>query len=125
MNVDSQDRDQSVKVKFNIHSAQSPSRVNSLKHLSGSNKPHILSQSKASRHRDFISVKTVKKLAKQDIPMFVAIVRQVGSVQQQKFKKGRFNKSLYCNMNAQGQTEGAKRQEMKLRGPKKDFISVQ
>ena len=39
MNVDSQDQDQSVKVKFNIHSAQSPSRVNSLKRLSGSNKP--------------------------------------------------------------------------------------
>ena len=67
----------------------------------------------------------MKKLSKQDIPMFVAIVRQIGSVQQHKFKKGRFNKSLYCNMNAQGQTEGAKRQEMKLRGPKKDFISVQ
>ena len=125
MNVNLQDQDQAVKVKFNIHSAQSPSRVNSLKHLSGSNEAHILSQSKASRHRDFISVKTVKKLSKRDIPMSVAIVRQVGSVQQQKFKKGRFNKSLYCNMNAQGQKEGVKRQEMKLRGPKKDFISVQ
>ena len=88
MNVDSQDHDQSVKVKFKIHSTQSPSRVNWLKRLSGSNKPHILSQSKASRHRDFISVKTVKKLAKKNVPMFVAIVRQVGIVQQQKFKKG-------------------------------------
>ena len=52
MNVNSQDQDQGVKVKFNIHSAQSPSRVNSLKRLSGSNKPHILSQYKASRHRE-------------------------------------------------------------------------
>ena len=46
MNVDSQDQDQSVKVKLNIHSAQSPSRVNSLKRLSGSNKPHIYPNAK-------------------------------------------------------------------------------
>ena len=57
--------------------------------------------------------------------MFVAIVRQVGSVQQHKFKKGKLNKSLYCNISAQGCTEGVKRQEMKLKGPKKEFISVQ
>ena len=57
--------------------------------------------------------------------MFVAIVRQVGPVQQQKFKKGKFNKSLYCNISAQVRTEGVKRQEMKLKGPKKEFISVQ
>ena len=125
MNVDSQDQDQSVKVKFNIYSAQKPSRVNSLKCLSDSNKPHILSQSKASRHRDFISVKTVKKMAKQNVPMFVAIVRHAGPVQQQKFKKGKFNKSFYCNISAQGRTKGVKRQEMKLKGPMKEFISVQ
>ena len=125
MNVDSQDQDQSVKVKFNIHLAQSPSRVNSLKRLSSSNKPHILCQSKASRNRDFISLKTVKKLAKKNVPMFLAIVRQVGPVRKQKFKKGKFNKYLYCNINSQGRTEGVKRQEMKLKGPNKEFTSVQ
>ena len=66
----------------------------------------------------------MKKLAKKNVPMFVAIVRQGGPVQQQKFKKGKLNKSLYCNISAQGCTEGVKSQEMKLKGPKKEFVSV-
>ena len=109
MNIGSQDQDQSVKVKFNMRSAQSPSRFSSLKRLSGNNKPPIVSQSKASRHSDFISVKTVKKMAKQNVPMLVAIVRQVGPVQHQIFRKGKFNKSLYCNISAQGHTKEVKR----------------
>ena len=125
MNVESQDQDQSVKVKFNIYLAQSPSMVNSLKRLSGSNKARILSQSKTSRHRDFISVKNMNKLANKNVPMFVAIVGRLDQCNNRKFKKGKSNKSLYCIISAQGRTEGVKRQEMKLKGPKKESISVQ
>ena len=125
MNVNSQDQDQSVNVQLNVPADQNPSRVNTLKRLSSSHKPHILSQSTVSKQRDFISVKTLKKLAKQDVPVFVAIVRQSSPVKEEKFKKGRINKSVYCKLNAQGQTEGAKRQQMKKKGPKKDFISIQ
>ena len=46
-------------------------------------------------------------------------------MQQQKFKKGKFNKFLYCNVSAQGRTEGGKIQKKKLKGPQKEFISVQ
>ena len=55
--------------------------------------------------------------------MIVAIVRQLSPVQK-KHKKERINKSVYCSVTAQGRTEGTKRQEMKLKGPKKDFKSV-
>ena len=56
--------------------------------------------------------------------MFVAIVRQLSPVQK-KQKKERINQSVYCSVTAQGRTEGTKRQEMKLKGLKKDFKSVQ
>ena len=67
----------------------------------------------------------MKKSAKQNVPMFAAIVRQVEPVQQQKFKKGKSNKPVYCNISAQGRTKGVKMQEMKLKGPEKEFISFQ
>ena len=124
MNVESQDQDQSINALFNIQAMQNPSRVKSVKRLSNSNKPRILSKTDASRHRDIVSVKTIKKLAKQDVPMFWAIVRLVGQSDRTP-KRGNINKSVYCNINAQGQTEGAKRHEMKLKCPKKNIISVQ
>ena len=122
--VNSQDPEQSVRIQV-VPIAQKPSRVHLLKRLSGSKKPHVLTKSDASRHRDLVSVKRMKKLAKQGVPMFLAIVRQREIVQEAPRRKGRNFRSTLCNVSAQGQTEGSKRKVMKQYGPKKDFISVQ
>ena len=122
--TNSQDSDRAVAVKFNVPSEQNSSRVNSLTRLSKSNKPHVKSQTTASRNRDIVSMRNMKKMARQNVPMFVAIVRQLNPVQK-KQKKERINKSVYCGVTTQGRTESTKRQEMKLKGPKKDFKSVQ
>ena len=91
--------------------------------LSKSNKPFVKSQTIASRNRDIVSMRNMKRMARQNIPMFVAIVRQINPVQRNQ-KRERINKSVYCGVSAQGRTEGTKRQEMKMKGPKKDFKSV-
>ena len=70
----------------------------------------------------------MKKLAKNNVPMFLAIVRENKEIPQEKKtrrKSGRKQSSVFCGMTAQGHTEGHKRQKMKLEGPKKDFKSVQ
>ena len=103
------------------------SRLNVLKRLSKTNKPHILSKFKASAQRTMISVKSVKKLARNNIPMFLAIVRRTEEQpveEKQQMKKGS-KKSAFCKMNAHGMTEGERRKEMKMKGPKKDFKSVE
>ena len=123
MIVDSQDPEQMVTVQVNVQAGQNPSRVKAVKRLSTSNKPHVLSKTDASRHRDIVSVKTIKKLAKQNVPMFLAVVRQIGQTDRTP-TRGKINKSVYCNIQTQGQTEGAKRREMKLKGPKKNLVSV-
>ena len=50
--------------------------MNELKRLSGSNQPHILHKSEASKHRCILSIKRVKNLARKNVPMFLAIVRK-------------------------------------------------
>ena len=124
MQTNDQDSDRAVSVKFIVPSEPDSSRVNSLTRLSKSNKPCIKSQTIASRKRDIVLIRSIKKMAKQKIPMYVAIVRQIRPVQG-KYKRERINKSVYSGVTAQGRTEGTKRQEMKLKGPKKDFKSVQ
>ena len=71
-----------------------------------------------------MSEKTVKKLARQNTAMFVAIVRQIKPVQQRNTKE-RMSKSVCYNISAKGRTEGAKTQEMKMKSPEKHFKSVQ
>ena len=69
----------------------------------------------------------MKKLAKNNTPMFLAIVRRKEGQPvegNQQMKKGS-KKSALCKMNALGRTEEKRREEMKLQGPKKDFKSVQ
>ena len=124
MQTNDQDSDRAVSVKFIVPSEPDSSRVNSLTRLSKSNKPHVKSQTVASRNRDIVSMRNMKKMARQKVPMFVAIVRQLNPAQR-KQKKERINKFVYCGVTAQGRTEGTKRQEIKLKGPKKDFKSVQ
>lgn len=70
-----------------------------------------------------ISVKAMKKLAKQNIPMLLAIMRQMGQRSKKRTNK-EFKKSTLCKMNAQRNTEGMKRKSMKMEAPKKNFESV-
>ena len=68
-----------------------------------------------SRQRCIISVRSIKKLAKTDQPLFFAVLRQVGS------PKNTRNKSTYelDASHAQALTKGNKHGKMKLEGPKK------
>ena len=58
----STDQDQDAQTKSKMQSV----RVKIVKRLEGSNKPHVLNQTTATRQRSFVSVKAIKKLAKAD-----------------------------------------------------------
>lgn len=97
------------------------------KRLTISNKPHILKKTEASKHHNMMSVKTIKKLARNNTPMFLAAVGSV-DVDPQMGRKSRNDKmktSALCKISAQGMTKRAKRKNMKTEGAKKDFKSVQ
>lgn len=69
------------------------------------------------RKRGLLSIKDIKKLAKTDQPLFLAVVRHLGSPKRMKNK-------IACVLGAsraQGMTEGTKCAKLKMQGPKKDF----
>ena len=69
-----------------------------------------------------MSLKAVKKLAKRDEPLFLVVVR---SISLKPSKRMKTNSSILVAVHAQEMTEGEKRKQMKLKGSKKDFKSVQ
>ena len=85
-----------------------------------------MKQSQLSQTRRIISARRIQKLAKDDHPIFLAIVRQMNDTSQKRGK--RMNKrSPHRVANfaaARGMTEGEKWKIKRETGPRKDIISV-
>ena len=62
-----------------------------------------------------MSLKAVKKLAKRDEALFLAVVRPISLKPTKRMKT---NSSVVAAAHAEGMTEGEKRKQMKLKGPK-------
>ena len=69
-----------------------------------------------------MSLKAAKKLAKANEPLFLAVVR---SISLKPSKRMKTNSSVLAAAHAQEMIEGEKRKQRMLKGPKKDFKSVQ
>ena len=79
-------------------------------------------RSQIEKTRQIISARQLQKLAKNDTPIFLAIVRTNDlPIRQRKRSQNREAKFAA----AHGITEGQKRQINKKTGPKKDFVSVE
>ena len=57
-----------------------------------------------------------------DEPLFLAVIR---SISLKPSKQVKTTSSVFADPHTQGMTEGEKRKQMKLKGPKSDFESVQ
>ena len=68
-----------------------------------------------------MSIKAIKKLAKIDQNLFLAVVKQVGYPKRTRNESTSILDATYV----QGLTERNKCGKMKLEGPKKDLYSVQ
>ena len=97
---------------------QDPVRVNSLKRLEGSKKPHILSQNTELGQRSLVSLKAVKKIAKREEQLFLAVDRPISLNPSKQMKT---NSSALAAAHAQGRIEGEKRKQIKLEGLKRTF----
>ena len=76
--------------------------------------------------RQIISARQLQKLAKDDSPIFLAIVRANDSPNKRYRKRGKRSQSSPAKFAvAHGVTEGQKRQINKQTDPKKDFVSVE
>ena len=85
-----------------------------------------MKQSQLSQTRGIISARQIQKSAKDDHPVFLAIVRQTNETPQKRGKKGN-ERSPHLVANfaaAHGMTEGEKRKINRETGPKKDITSV-
>ena len=83
-------------------------------------------RSQLEKTRQIISARQLQKLAKDDSPVFLAIVRANDSPKKRYRKRGkRFQSCAAKFAAAHGSIEGQKRQINKQTGPKKDFVSVE
>ena len=82
-------RKQSMNEQSTQFKHQDPVRINSLKWLEGSKKPNILSQTTTSIQQSLLSLKPIKKLAKSDEPLFLAVGRPI-SLKPSKTNKDKF-----------------------------------
>ena len=87
---------------------------------------HTNKQSELEKTRQIISARQLQKLAKDDSPIFLAIVRANDSPNKRYRKRGERSQSRVVKFAAaHGVTEGQKRQIGKKTAPKKDFVSVE
>ena len=92
----------------------------------GSIKRSVERPSQLSQARKIISARQIQKLAKDDIPIFLAIVRATNDHPQGMKIRGNESSSnrVAKFAAAHGMTEGQKRKINREVGPKKNFISV-
>ena len=82
-------------------------------------------QSQLSQARRIISARQIQKLAKDDNPVFLAIVQSTNETPHVRGKKGnKRSPGHVAQFAAHGLTEGQKRLMNKKTGPKKDIITV-
>ena len=82
-------------------------------------------RSQLERARQIISARQLQKLAKNDSPVFLAIVRSNDSPKQTRWKeRGKSQNRAAEFAAAHGITEGQKRKMNRETGPKKDIILV-
>ena len=83
-------------------------------------------RSQLEQARQIVSARQIQKLAKNDSPIFLAIVRANEIPNKQDIKRGKRSHGREAKFAAaHGITEGQKRQINKKTGPKKDFVSVE
>ena len=92
----------------------------------GSIKRSVENPSQLSQERKIISARQIKKLAKNDIPIFLAIVRATNNHPQgMKIRGNKSSSNRAAKFDAaHGMTEGQKRKINQDIGPQKNFISV-
>ena len=82
-------------------------------------------QSQLSRARQIISARQIQKLAKDDNPVFLSIIRPMNEAPHMRGKKGNKRPPGHVvQFAAHGLTEGQKRLMNRKTGPKKDIITV-
>ena len=82
-------------------------------------------QSQLSQARQIISARQIQKLAKDDNPVFLAIIRLTNEAPRMRGKKGnKRSPGHVAQFAAHGLTEGQKRLMNRKTGPKKDIITV-
>ena len=83
------------------------------------------SQSQLSQARQIISARQMQKLAKEDNPVFLAVIRPTNDAPRKRGnKKNKVPPSHVARFAAHGMTEGTRRKINKETGPKKDIITV-
>ena len=84
-----------------------------------------IKRSQLAEARRIISARELQKLAKNDLPVFLAIVRANDSPNKQSEKRGKQSDNREARFaTAHGLTKEQKRVMDKSTGPKKDIISV-